>query len=423
MKVILAEIIHKSIVFLVAIIIIPISIAVSLIVRVKSYLSSRFKSKNNIFIGITEIASNIQSISTALSNKGYNVYAFIRPSKYSLNIDNNNNKIEVEIVNEFRGKLAIFGMNEIYFSIRFLYYLWNCQIFYFIWQHSFLPLKLDYPIIKIAGHKLIIMHCGDDVRYRPLHESIHNNFGIETTQNRRDHKLLVGNLFFQLWSELFGTVLSLPSQATFQYGKLYHFFFPMRSLTNELYRSGNKIKILHAPSDRIIKATKYVLDAIEILEKSDSNFEFVLLENVPNKIVIDHLIDADIVIDQPSVWVARFAIEACSSGCCVIGGNNADYVRKYDSPILQFERDSIYLAELLYRLINDRAFLERKKKACYEFWELNYSNEAYYENFKLILSNSAPSFYPLKNQKKLVLSGCKTKFEKWFIKLLYHPVK
>ena len=157
------------------------------------------------------------------------------------------------------------------------------------------------------------------------------------------------------------------------------------------------------------------------MTESGFDFEFKILENVDNIEVLKELSTADIVIDQPGVWAGRLAIEACSAGCVVIGGNRADYVGRFDSPIIQFEKSVSNLTQTIKNLLDDRNFLREKKIQCHNFWMKYYSNESFLKSFELILQGNADKFYPLKNQKNILLKGSHNLLEKIILKLFYNP--
>jgi hypothetical protein len=218
-------------------------------------------------------------------------------------------------------------------------------------------------------------------------------------------------------------VISHPDQATFQYGKVYRFFFPQKEIAVAPRCPNSIVRILHAPSDRKVKGTNYVLEAVEILRSKGVVFEFSLVENISNEIVIKLLENTDIVIDQPGTSAARFAIEACSASCCVIGGNRSDYMRCYDSPLIQFEPDAKHLASSLLKLINDREYLAAKMQESFLYFKKNYSYDAYRTQFDELRSSSSKSFYPLPVQRELILKGAETLFERIVVYLFYRPKK
>jgi hypothetical protein len=225
----------------------------------------------------------------------------------------------------------------------------------------------------------------------------------------------------QMWAELFGIVVTIRNQATFQTGQCHHFFFAQYPLS-----SGPRIPqaiplIVHSPSNRLIKRTDVVLEAIEILKKEGHEFRFSLLEGLPNSEVVGILKSADIVVDQPATWPARLAIEGCASGCCVISGNHHEFVARPANPTLQFEADPAALASTIRHMLLDREELTERMRMCWEFWRDNYSPEVFHLGLCELLEGRGTTFGPLPDQKSLVLSRCNSGLERFLVRALYHP--
>lgn len=73
--------------------------------------------------------------------------------------------------------------------------------------------------------------------------------------------------------------------------------------------------VVHAPSNQTIKGTKFVLEAVASLRREGLQFEFKLLEKMPNEEVKSWLESADVVIDQLRIgWYGVLAVEAMALG-------------------------------------------------------------------------------------------------------------
>ena len=125
-----------------------------------------------------------------------------------------------------------------------------------------------------------------------------------------------------------------------------------------------KIKILHAPSNRSIKGTKYVIDVCNSLNRGGFENELVLLENIPHDQVKDYYLKSDIVIDQLLCgWYGGFAVEAMAMEKPVISYLRKDDLDKFvpfkdEIPIINSTKDSLY--DILIPLI-EKDSLRRKK--------------------------------------------------------------
>lgn len=78
----------------------------------------------------------------------------------------------------------------------------------------------------------------------------------------------------------------------------------------------NTIKIVHAPTNRSIKGTKFILSAIENLETLyPSRIDFILIENLSNQAAMEIYKAADLVIDQLIIgWYGAFSVECMKMG-------------------------------------------------------------------------------------------------------------
>lgn len=130
----------------------------------------------------------------------------------------------------------------------------------------------------------------------------------------------------------------------------------------------NKVPlVLHAPSDRKIKGTDAIIQAVESVKKSGFRFDFRLVENMSFKEVQELYRKADIVIDQLQVgWYGNVAIEAMANGTPVLSYIRDDLTSfRKNLPIVNCTKDN--LAEKLKTLLDSPE--ERKKigQASFEY--------------------------------------------------------
>ena len=103
--------------------------------------------------------------------------------------------------------------------------------------------------------------------------------------------------------------------------------------------------IVHSPSYRQIKGTEYVLNAIKILESEGHDFDFKLVENIPNQDALKIYQEADIIVDQLRGGShGIFAMEAMAMGKPVLCYIRDDLFSKYPPglPLLSTNPDNIY---------------------------------------------------------------------------------
>ena len=117
------------------------------------------------------------------------------------------------------------------------------------------------------------------------------------------------------------------------------------------------IKILHAPSNRSIKGTSYILSAFKKLKSEGYPVELLLVENIPNNKAKEFYQKADIVIDQLLIgWYGGFAVEMMALEkpvLCYLRDSDLDMFVPFKDkiPIVNITKDTLY--EKLITLIED----------------------------------------------------------------------
>lgn len=90
-------------------------------------------------------------------------------------------------------------------------------------------------------------------------------------------------------------------------------------MRQERHRRSRRIRIAHAPTDRIGKSTDAVLAAVASLSKRYP-IDFDLIERVTNRECLDRKAQADIIVDQLHIGFGLNAIESWGMGIPVVSG-------------------------------------------------------------------------------------------------------
>jgi len=367
-----------------------------------------------VFIGVQEIANNIGTLAGLLEENGIYVRRAL-PKEHKFYGTKPKNK------SYFSAKMDV--VKDTFFQVRHLpWVLFKSDQAWFIWYTSILPFNLDYILCLIAGVDLVVQHCGSDVRCNHLHDALFRKYtpGIMSGPYVRDRRLdMIRKFYRQSMAECFGKTISIRNQATFQKGQLGHFFFSQQKLIDGPRKPSGKPIIVHAPSDRSIKRTDVVLEAVALLKQKGYDFEFKLLEDMPNTQVIEILREADIAIDQPATWPARFAIEAAAASCAVVSGNHFSFIGRPSCPAIQFPDNATDLACSIERLLTDGSYRSSVMESSWFFWRDNYSPETCFENYLAVWNNTHQKFSALPDQKEVLLSAAQGVFEKLFILFFY----
>lgn len=306
------------------------------------------------------------------------------------------------------------------------------DIFVYVWNDTFLPLKADLLVLRLLGKKVIVFNCGDDVRFRPIHNRIEQAvFGIERLDPvvragyEKAHSSDIAFLrrfFTQKLQEWLGcTIVTMRNQATFQGKPAFIFRSPTRRLLNAPKRPNpSRPLVVHAPTDRNVKGTCYVLEAIDRLREKGVPFDFELIEKQDNSYVLNRLVAADILLDQPGTWIGRLGAEALAASCVVVGGNAHEYEGfPRPSPVVQFKPDAGDLADKLERLLRDPDRRAELMAESFAYWERNYSYESFIGYFDQVLEGNARTLTPIPGIKTHLLRFADNAFQRSIIRIFF----
>ncbi len=253
--------------------------------------------------------------------------------------------------------------------IKFLFEaLKQYDVFHFhfglsIWDHFFPGLNLlDLSIIKKHHKKIIFTFQGDDVRqkdvfvknfgqghYRNIELSLWDRFSDINKRLRIKKIARYADAIFALNPDL---MLSLPNQTCFL---AYSNIDPHKLRPLKRNHPRKKIKIVHAPSDRLTKGTEILLSTFKKL-KPKYPIELLLVENVPHQKAIEIYQQADIAVDQLTIpWYGGFSVEMMALGIPVISYlGNGELIKRFvpywsEIPIVNANKNN--LKDVLENLI------------------------------------------------------------------------
>lgn len=215
---------------------------------------------------------------------------------------------------------------------------WDFDIYNFHFGRSILPKSLDLPILKFFGKKIVFTFHGSDVRDRNLVvPGAGGRFSAVRTEKNREKALRYGDLIVVTTPDLLeffpeGRAVWIPVA------------FPLKRKKYSYKKlSKNKFLIIHAPTNRLIKGTDYIIKAIKKLQKKYKFLKFKLIENLPRPEALKIYDKADLAIDQLMIgWYGLFAVEMMSLGVPTICYIRED-LKKYapDLPLINANKENI----------------------------------------------------------------------------------
>ncbi len=234
----------------------------------------------------------------------------------------------------------------------------------------------DLPLLKRAGKAVFVTFQGDDARQGDVSARLRVNGASEaapghyTPASDVDKRRRIAGFdryadgIYALNPDLLRV---LPPRAR---------FVPYAHVDPRTWQPGQppgrgRPLVLHAPTNREIKGTRFVLDAVSRLHAEGVEFDFELVEGLTQSELKARCARADLVVDQLLVgWYGGLAVEAMALGRPVVS-----YLREEDLtgvpremreqlPLIRAEPSTIYgvLKEMLTTRRRDLAELGRRSR-------------------------------------------------------------
>jgi glycosyltransferase involved in cell wall biosynthesis len=243
---------------------------------------------------------------------------------------------------------------------------------------------VDLPLLRALRKVIVVTYQGCDVRQRgfctrhfPFSACDATECGVCTPEVDADRARRAA-IFDRYADSIFALnpdlLRVLPQRAEFlPYATIDpRSWTPVRSRP----RTDGIFRILHAPTSRSIKGTRYLVAAVEGLRETHPGIELDLVEGRPHAEVRALYESADVVVDQLLIgWYGGFAVEAMALGKPVVCYLREEDVRlipspmRHDIPLLNATPHT--LAGVLSALASDPAVLEvagRRSREYVERW-------------------------------------------------------
>jgi hypothetical protein len=243
---------------------------------------------------------------------------------------------------------------------RFTRYAGNYEVFVFHFGHSLTADSLaDVPLLKANGKKVIFYFHGCDIRqsrenFRNHRFCVCRDCWPHRCNPNRDLALEVAQRFADaIWVSTPDLLEFVPGAVLFQQP------FEVRSVKFRAIREHERegtIRIVHAPSDRMLKGTKYLVAAVEKLRTAGFDIELLLVENMPREKALECYREADIAVDQLLLGsYGTFAVELMAIGIPTICYLRDDLLTKYAEPPPIVNADPETIGDVLRDLVGRRS--------------------------------------------------------------------
>lgn len=247
-------------------------------------------------------------------------------------------------------------LRPFYIRLRnFPRFLNSFDIFHFHYDRTLIFCFLDLPILRLLGKKIVFEHHGSDIR-PPF--SLKRDFSFQ-----RKLAILIKQQLVKPIIKIFAGAEIVTTPDLLEYAPSAK-FIPVAvedhwfSSQVRMPRNNGKVLVVHAPTDRAIKGSDYVVSAVKQLQKEGLPVELDLVEGVPPEEIRKRFEKADIAVDQILIgWYGLFAVEMMALGKPVVCYIRKD-LKKYAPGLPIVPADSGNLAEVLRKLVQDREMRE-----------------------------------------------------------------
>ena len=221
------------------------------------------------------------------------------------------------------------------------------DVFHFYFGNTLLPPPYpDLPVLRALGKRIVFHFCGCEIRHRELNLGKYALSGCTDCTWHRCKELKHPDL-----TSADVTFVSTPDLLEFVPGA--HLLpgpvdlaeWAPRSRQRGAISQAHPVRIVHGPTNRAVKGTKYLLAAVERLKQAGYPVEIELLEGLPHKQVQALTERADIAVDQLMIGAyGTFSVEMMAKGLPVVCRIRDDLRRFYppDLPVVNAEPGSVY---------------------------------------------------------------------------------
>ena len=277
------------------------------------------KEQIKIIYASIEIANQMNTYASEFKKMGYQAY--------SLNYYPTYLKYDVDF---------FYDINEIdYDYLGFVdkvsYIISEFDVFHFFFNSTLFPGYLDLKIIKNLEKKMVMHNWGSDVRssyeiakkmskYYELQEIREQYFDFLNKEEMKEDLYKISNYIDV------GLVFQLDEFVKDYYKKIYQVNL---AIDIQKYRyvenvNNDKLKIVHAPTNKVFKGTKYIIEAVKKLHQK-YDFEFILISGMKHEEAKKIYEEADLIVDQIIAGgPGLFAHE-----CMTMGKNVMCYISDY----------------------------------------------------------------------------------------------
>jgi len=267
-----------------------------------------------VFIGLTDISSQIGAFKEGFENNGYDVLTAVFDKTNVMS----NNEVDFVIDKYFPPPFKYFpGVRpkkvQSYLKEKFnpsknyiiRKALRECDIFIFMFN-TFYEDFSDLDKIKKKNKKIIFIFTGGHEIWYYAAKQDFEKFKMRILEINPDYyskdvDLIKALMSIRMPEKYADVIYSIPMQGQLLLRPYKKFVLPIQThyITNNVSIQRDIPKIIHAPSSPVFKGTKYILEVINKLKsRNNIEFEFELIHNLSHEQAIKKYCECDIIINQ-----------------------------------------------------------------------------------------------------------------------------
>jgi glycosyltransferase involved in cell wall biosynthesis len=231
--------------------------------------------------------------------------------------------------------------------LNFFICYFKYDTFHFHFGRSLLPFNCDLHFYKFFKKKTIMHYWGSDViqtdiakKYTLLDEKIFDQLypALDNEKKRGSIKKINNLVDISIVGD-YSLLAFSPNSCVVRQAII---LSQIPYIGCELKK--NSITIIHAPTQRGLKGTRYILPVIDQLKKEGYPIDFILVEKKPHHEAIEIFKKADIIIDDLLQGpYGILSIECMAMGKPVLDYIHESFVRNYpELPIVNTNPDTLY---------------------------------------------------------------------------------
>ena len=329
--------------------------------------------KPKIFHGLVNYGTQAGYLSEALRKIGYDAISVT-------NIDLYNRKADYP----FKQQKGLFK-KILYYKFIYNFVKLKCffkyDIFHFYFGKTLFSNRWDLYFYKIFGKKVVMEYLGNEIR---PHEYLIERYNLDANhpfaKNPIAHDNSVRNRIKLEIERIDYRIVCLPLY--FAHAKYYN--LPIDGLLNlgiplpdavPYDTPKDEFVIMHAPTSRKFKGTKYYEEAISTLKSKGYKIRFEILEKLDHNTLLEKIKECHMFCDQISEgWYGTVAIEAMALGkptCAFIDEEWLSHC-PFSTELAVINTMPDNVVEVLKHYLDNSDLLQTKSTESREFVEINH---------------------------------------------------